>query len=311
MENIQIATATKTLLKKFTAKKITGYNSIMLLLTAIAFSLLFSACQKEPVSPGIVQNKDRSYSTRTTLHPTGVLPDDPSLLEKVGYYQVAIGLRQNVASSIDLSGKMPVVENQGAQSSCVGWAVGYYNKTYHEVVEKGWDANKNAYSPSWIYNQINSGVDGGSHISDAMNLLDFNGCDFKDNFSYSSADYTTQPDQGSKINAKHYRSSSWQYVQRDVNDFKAILSSSRVLVISIPVYPDFDNLNVANPIYDNWSGTSRGNHALCVIGYDDAKQAFKIINSWGTGWGDSGFSWIDDIMLPCIGREHYRSLCRR
>jgi len=25
----------------------------------------------------------------------------------------------------------------------------------------------------------------------------------------------------------------------------------------------------------------------------------------------SGFSWVDDIMLPCIGREHYRSLCRR
>jgi hypothetical protein len=25
----------------------------------------------------------------------------------------------------------------------------------------------------------------------------------------------------------------------------------------------------------------------------------------------SGFGWIDDIMLPCVGREHYRSLCRR
>jgi hypothetical protein len=32
-----------------------------------------------------------------------------------------------------------------------------------------------------------------------------------------------------------------------------------------------------------------GNHAICVIGYDDTQNCWICKNSWGTGWGDSGF----------------------
>ena len=41
-----------------------------------------------------------------------------------------------------------------------------------------------------------------------------------------------------------------------------------------------------------------GGHALAVVGYDDnidtpdGKGAFKIANSWGTGWGDAGFGYV-------------------
>lgn len=36
------------------------------------------------------------------------------------------------------------------------------------------------------------------------------------------------------------------------------------------------------------------NHAMCVIGYDDniAGGAFRVLNSWGTSWGDNGMVWI-------------------
>ena len=32
---------------------------------------------------------------------------------------------------------------------------------------------------------------------------------------------------------------------------------------------------------------------MLVVGYDDAMNAFKAVNSWGPEWGDQGFVWID------------------
>ncbi|MFT3704352.1 MAG: FG-GAP-like repeat-containing protein [Agriterribacter sp.] len=199
---------------------------------------------------------------------------------------------------------MPPVQDGGGQSSCVGWAVGYYLKTYQESIEKGWNTSVNAYSPSWIYNHINGGVDRGSSVASAMQLLVDTGCDFKDNFPYSATNYTTQPDEASFRNAFHYKAQSWSYVPKSADDMKAWLSDGKALVISIPMYPDLDHLNASNPIYDNFSGTSRGNHAVCVVGYDDGRQAFKFINSWGTGWGLGGYGWISYAKIPSINNVY-------
>jgi C1A family cysteine protease len=38
--------------------------------------------------------------------------------------------------------------------------------------------------------------------------------------------------------------------------------------------------------------TNRTNHAIQLCGWDDAKQAWLLKNSWGTGWGENGFMWI-------------------
>ncbi len=37
----------------------------------------------------------------------------------------------------------------------------------------------------------------------------------------------------------------------------------------------------------NWT-----NHAIQLVGWDDAKGAWLLKNSWGTGWGENGFMWI-------------------
>jgi len=34
------------------------------------------------------------------------------------------------------------------------------------------------------------------------------------------------------------------------------------------------------------------NHAVILCGWDDAKGAWLMKNSWGTGWGEDGFMWI-------------------
>ncbi len=41
------------------------------------------------------------------------------------------------------------------------------------------------------------------------------------------------------------------------------------------------------------SGNGTINHAILIIGWDDAKNAWLIKNSWGDDWGESGYMWID------------------
>ena len=90
MKNIQTATVIKKLLKKFTAKKITVYNSIMLAATVIIFSLLF-ACQKESYSPVA-----SSEIAEENADVTGILP--------LPY--VSCGMKINVFTPVEHSAKV-------------------------------------------------------------------------------------------------------------------------------------------------------------------------------------------------------------
>lgn len=44
-------------------------------------------------------------------------------------------------------------------------------------------------------------------------------------------------------------------------------------------------------------GQIAGGHAWLLTGYSQKQRAFRMINSWGTSWGDRGHAWIrfDDL----------------
>jgi hypothetical protein len=44
---------------------------------------------------------------------------------------------------------------------------------------------------------------------------------------------------------------------------------------------------------------------MLVVGYDDARQALKLMNSWGTSWGNGGYAWLAYDILPKVVREAY------
>jgi len=53
-----------------------------------------------------------------------------------------------------------------------------------------------------------------------------------------------------------------------------------------------DILAYTGGVYEWTYGEYLGRHAVCIVGYDDSLEAFRIKNSWGVGWGEGGYGWI-------------------
>lgn len=74
---------------------------------------------------------------------------------------------------------------------------------------------------------------------------------------------------------------------------KDFIASGKAILSYMAVYNDFLGLNSTTGIY-RWDAVSAyaGLHAIAVIGYDDAKGYWLVKNSWGPGWGESGYARI-------------------
>lgn len=222
-------------------------------------------------------------------HPTGLIWDDWDSFDNVLTSSAPITL----PSAVDNTLSFPTPGSQGNQGSCVAWAVGYALKSGAEIVKRGWSRTSTAhhFSPAYIYNQRLSGCDTGMTISSALNKTVNQGICSLNYFPYDDSDYNTNPTDLQEAAAAMYEGGAW-YKLIDIYSMKQCIANNNGVVIGVKVYSDLDRLSETNQIYDDTSGSSRGAHAICLIGYDDSKNAFKFINSWGTDWGIDGYGWI-------------------
>ncbi len=61
------------------------------------------------------------------------------------------------------------------------------------------------------------------------------------------------------------------------------------LAVAMHVYSDFQHYR--SGVYEH-EGDDPINHAVLLIGWDDALQAWIMKNSWGTGWGENGCAYV-------------------
>jgi len=73
-------------------------------------------------------------------------------------------------------------------------------------------------------------------------------------------------------------------------DMKTWISTRGPMIACFTVYSDF--FGYKSGVYHHTSGGKSGGHCVCCVGYDDNKQAWLCENSWGPGWGMSGYFWI-------------------
>jgi C1A family cysteine protease len=73
------------------------------------------------------------------------------------------------------------------------------------------------------------------------------------------------------------------------------------LVTTLDVYADF--IVYGSGVYKHTTGDYLGGHAVSIIGFDDAKRAWIIRNSWGPDWGDHGFAYVSYDDTSGVGDE--------
>jgi C1A family cysteine protease len=67
-------------------------------------------------------------------------------------------------------------------------------------------------------------------------------------------------------------------------------------------WDDKDNNGILDPVLDsNGNPVGRGGHAMVVVGYNRANQYFIVKNSWGPGWGHSGYALLHyNLIRSCF-----------
>lgn len=275
--------------------------------------LLWVSCTQTPLAPDTAGSTAPATTEDGVPRVFGSLPDDEAVLATNHLDPTLYGSFPSHAATppmaVDLSSNMPPVGDQGRQGSCVGWASAYALKSSQEFREEGWSlgTSNHLFSPAWIYNQINGGWDGGSLPSDALRLLVAKGADTLDHFPYDDRNCTRRPDAPSMNRALRFKALRWAAVPNDTDKIRKLVAAGRALLIAIDVYPSFMNLTAARPVYQDRSGRLLGGHALCLMGYDDGKRAFKFINSWGTRWGDRGYGWLTYDFVKEPSPVHFRA----
>lgn len=75
-----------------------------------------------------------------------------------------------------------------------------------------------------------------------------------------------------------------------VDEMKQALAAGKLIMAGVLVTDSF--LCPVDGVIPLPEGRILGAHAIALCGYDDTKQAFRIVNSWGTAWGEKGFAWL-------------------
>lgn len=193
---------------------------------------------------------------------------------------------------------MPPVQNQGAEFSCVALATATARSVeyFYKTNAASYTTTTNIFSPEYLYNQVKYSSDcySGTDIYSSLNLIKNQGICIWQSMPYSSTNgCSLLPTTQQLSEAGNYKINNFSIVyQYDQAAIKTLLSQNHPLIAGTSIDNTFSS---AGPgfIWKTFQGNYGTNHAYVLCGYDDARHAYKVMNSWGTGWGDAGYSWID------------------
>lgn len=167
-------------------------------------------------------------------------------------------------------------------------------------------SNKIIYSPAFLYNQVKldpTDCSKGSNVKANLDKLKVQGICKESDMPYNSSNCSTQPTTGQITLASSNKIDHYETVPINRAAIKQTINAGFPVVVAFFVdnkfYQDYWNPNNINttwttfgtPITDNLGNKSA--HATVLYGWDDSKNAFKMLNSWGNTWGNYGSIWVD------------------
>ncbi len=188
------------------------------------------------------------------------------------------------------------VRNQGSCGSCWAFATTAALESFALINVVPYDQSLNL-AEQILVSCSGAGSCSGGYIDQASNYIQNTGLPPEADYPYTATNgscssaisgWQTQTD---KIPAWHWVTTT----SPSAATIKDALFTYGPLVTTMQVYSDF--FSYTSGAYSYTSGTLQGGHAILIVGYTDDTSVpgggyFLVKNSWGTGWGESGYFQI-------------------
>lgn len=209
---------------------------------------------------------------------------------------------------VDLTNSLPKIGNQGQYGTCVAWATAYNCRTFLYARTNGLTTSQlndgNTFSPADIFMSIGSSDKGsncgGSYFEAAFDKMISRGVATLSTAPYSRLSCNSSPSSSWTSNAGNYKIKSYREIKPlNKETLKQYLAQGDLIVFGAELGDEFMYADDATVLTKQTSFTATGQHAyhaMVCAGYDDTKGAngaFRVVNSWGTTWGDNGYIWVD------------------
>jgi C1A family cysteine protease len=200
-------------------------------------------------------------------------------------------------AAVDLRPQCPPVYDQGQLGSCTANAIA--GAIQFDEIRSGIAPT---WTPSRLFIYYNERVvegtvdaDSGAQLRDGIKVIAAQGVCPEADWPYDISRFTEKPSAQAFADAVHDRVGSYQRLTQSLAQLKTCIASGFTYVFGFTVFSSFEGGDVAKtgviPLPQP-SESVVGGHAVVCVGYDDARQAFIIRNSWGTGWGDMGYGYM-------------------
>jgi hypothetical protein len=107
------------------------------------------------------------------------------------------------------------------------------------------------------------------------------------------------------IDKAKFKINGMRLVPVDVESIKSEIRAGNAVAFGAKLNQAFHDAAAANKILKRAdfqtaqasSSVHAGGHAMTIVGFDDNIKAFKVQNSWGKGFGENGFIYIDYALM--------------
>ena len=181
------------------------------------------------------------------------------------------------------------VRNQGSCGSCWAFAVTAALES-KALITFNWPGTNLNLSEQIVVSCGGAGSCNGGSPGTASNFLKNTGTNLESCYPYTAQDGTCSSACADWQDST-YKIANWSYVSSGSPPAASVLKdaiyTSGPVVAVYDVYTDFYSYH--SGVYSYVSGQYEGGHAVLIVGWNDDDSAFIVKNSWGTGWGESGY----------------------